>query len=99
MKIMNCPLNGPRNISEFICGREVKEMPDPSTCSNETWAAHLFMEDNIAGEVCEWWMHTPTSFWFIARRNSVTGEIVKTYTVEDFYGAASTDAGVDKVAA
>ena len=98
MKIMTCPLNGPRNISEFICGREVKEMPDPSTCSDETWAAHLFLEDNIAGEVVEWWMHAPTSYWFIARRNTVTEDIVKTYTVEEFFGAAK-EAGVERAAA
>lgn len=98
MKVMTCPLNGARNISEFICGREVKEMPDPASCSDETWAVHLFMEDNVAGEVVEWWMHTPTSYWFIARRNTITEEIIKTYTVEDFFGA-SADAGVEKVAA
>ncbi|MDH3660622.1 MAG: sarcosine oxidase subunit delta [Alphaproteobacteria bacterium] len=89
MKIMTCPLNGPRNISEFICGREVKEMPDPSTCSDETWAAHLFMEDNIAGEVVEWWMHVPTSYWFIARRNTVSEDIIQTYTVEEFFGTGA----------
>lgn len=98
MKIMTCPLNGPRNIAEFVCGREVKEMPDPATCSDETWAAHLFLEDNIAGEVTEWWMHVPTSYWFIVRRNTITEEILQTYTVDEFFGA-STDAGAGKVAA
>ena len=98
MKIMTCPLNGRRNIAEFICGREVKEMPDPSTCSDETWAAHLFLEDNVAGEVVEWWMHAPTSYWFIARRNTVTEEIIKTYTVEEFFGGPA-DETVDKEAA
>ncbi len=29
MKLMHCPLNGPRNISEFVCGGEVREEPDP----------------------------------------------------------------------
>ncbi|MGI9418803.1 MAG: hypothetical protein ACR2RA_13290 [Geminicoccaceae bacterium] len=43
-------------------------------------------------------MHAPTSYWFIARRNTVTEEIVETYTVEDFFGT-SADAGVDKAAA
>ena len=31
MKIINCPLNGPRNISEFTYGGEFKPMPDPVT--------------------------------------------------------------------
>lgn len=98
MKIMTCPLNGPRNISEFICGREVKEMPDPSACSDQAWAAHLFLEDNIAGEVVEWWMHVPTSYWFIVRRNTITEEIIETYTVGEFFGEPQETA-VDKEAA
>ena len=99
MKIMNCPLNGPRNISEFVCGREVKETPDPATCSDEAWAAHLFLENNVAGEVVEWWLHAPTSYWFIVRRNTITEEIIQTYSVDEFFGAAPAGAGVDKEAA
>ena len=30
MKILNCPLNGPRNISEFVCCGELKEMTAPA---------------------------------------------------------------------
>ena len=37
MKIMNCPLNGPRNISEFVWGGEVKPMPDPATIPAREW--------------------------------------------------------------
>ena len=99
MKIMNCPLNGPRNISEFIRGREVKEAPDPAMCSDQAWAAYLFLEDNVAGEVCEWWMHIPTSYWFIARRNTVTEEILETYSVEAFFGRDERSAAIDKEAA
>ena len=98
MKIMTCPLNGPRNISEFVCGREVREMPDPLSCSDEAWAAHLFLEDNAAGDVIEWWMHGPTSYWFIARRNTVTDEIIQTYSVEEFFGTP-TSIDADKEAA
>ena len=38
MKIMNCPLNGPRNIAEFVCGGEVRETPDPDRCTDAEWA-------------------------------------------------------------
>ncbi|MGE8459395.1 MAG: sarcosine oxidase subunit delta, partial [Pseudomonas alloputida] len=38
MKVMNCPLNGPRNISEFTYGGEFKQMPDPQTCTDAEWA-------------------------------------------------------------
>ena len=83
MKIMNCPLNGPRNIAEFVCGGEVRDMPDQDACSDAEWARHVFMADNPAGEVTEWWLHLPTSFCFIARRDTVTDEILETMTVQD----------------
>ena len=31
MKIIRCPLNGPRPLLEFVCGGEVRAMPDPQT--------------------------------------------------------------------
>ena len=49
MKIMHCPLNGPRNISEFVYGGEVVEMPDPATASDAEWADHVFLEANRRG--------------------------------------------------
>jgi sarcosine oxidase, subunit delta len=85
MKIMSCPLNGPRNISEFVWGGEVKIMPDPTACSDRDWADYVFMENNKAGFVREWWCHVPTSFWFIAERNTVTDEIIRTYPAGDLF--------------
>lgn len=79
MKIMPCPLNGPRNISEFICFGEVAEMPEPNETGNDDWAAFIWMSNNTAGVVREWWCHTATNYWFIAERNTVTDEILKTY--------------------
>lgn len=90
MKIMNCPLNGPRNITEFICGGEVREMPDPTTSSDGAWVDYLFMENNKAGVIYEWWCHVPTTYWFVARRDTRTEEIIETLTVADFSGAAAT---------
>ena len=79
MKIMTCPLNGPRNISEFAWGGEVKQMPDPLSCSDDEWAEYVFLENNTAGVVREWWCHLPTSYWFIAERNTLSDEIIRTY--------------------
>ena len=62
MRIMNCPLNGPRNISEFVCFGEVREVPDPVAASDREWTAYLFLENNSAGIVDEWWLHAPTAF-------------------------------------
>jgi sarcosine oxidase subunit delta len=85
MKLMNCPLNGPRNISEFVWGGDVKAMPDPAACSDKEWTDYLFIEENAAGVVHEWWLHAPTNYWFIARRNTVTDEILDTMTVDRFF--------------
>ena len=42
MKLMTCPINGPRSISEFAYGGEMREMPDPAAVSDEAWADYVF---------------------------------------------------------
>ena len=85
MKILDCPLNGPRNISEFICGGEVRAMPDPASGSDAAWIDYLFMENNTAGVVYEWWCHVPTTYWFVARRDTSTEDILQTMTIDEFH--------------
>jgi len=85
MKLMSCPLNGLRNISEFICGGEVETMPDPISGNDHDWAKYLFMENNTKGLVREWWMHVPTSYWFIVERNTETEEIITTYPASKLF--------------
>ena len=79
-------MNGVRNISEFVCGGEVVDMPDPQTCSDREWADYLFMEKNTKGMVREWWMHSASSYWFIAERNTETNEILTTYPAAQLFG-------------
>ena len=81
MKLMTCPLNGPRNISEFICHGEVHTSPDPDICTDAEWSDYIWTANNTAGVVREWWCHTPTNYWFLAERNTVTDEILRTYPV------------------
>lgn len=85
MKVMNCPLNGPRNIAEFVCGGEVCDMPDPVHGSEREWAEYLFMEDNPKGFIREWWLHTPSAYWFIAERDTASEEILRTYPAEEVF--------------
>ncbi|UCH74893.1 MAG: sarcosine oxidase subunit delta [Rhodospirillales bacterium] len=85
MKILTCPLNGPRNIAEFSYGGEVTAMPDPNGCSDAEWADHLMMADNTAGIVREWWCHIASAYWFIAERNTVTDEIIRTYPASEVF--------------
>jgi sarcosine oxidase subunit delta len=79
MKLMPCPLNGLRNIAEFAYGGEVVDEPDPERCSDREWADYVFLADNAAGVVREWWYHVPSATWFIAERDTVSDEIVRTY--------------------
>jgi len=82
MMILNCPLNGPRNISEFAYGGEVREMPAVDASVHE-WAAYVFIDRNTRGLVREWWLHLPTSYWFIAERDTATNEVVRTYAADE----------------
>jgi sarcosine oxidase subunit delta len=85
MKIMPCPLNGPRNISEFACAGEVVIAPDANRCTDEEWADYVFMQTNNAGVVREWWIHVPSAYWFIAERDTRTDEIIRTYEASEVF--------------
>lgn len=87
MKILPCPLNGPRNVSEFVCFGEVAEPVDPNALDDAAWAEHVWSANNTAGVVREWWCHVPTSFWFIAERDTRTDEIVRTYPASEVFKA------------
>lgn len=82
MKILSCPLNGPRNISEFACLGEVKTAP-ATDADTTVWADYTFLEFNTAGPVREWWIHIATNFIFIVDRDTVTDEVLATYRVDD----------------
>ena len=79
MKIMRCPINGPRAISEFAYGGELREMPDPATVSDADWADYVFNRNGVAGLKKEWWCHTPSGVWFIAERDTTTDTILRTW--------------------
>jgi sarcosine oxidase, subunit delta len=82
MKILNCPLNGPRNISEFACLGEVKTAPAPDAGAAE-WADFVFFEQNPAGRTREWWIHLATNYLFIVDRDTRSDQILATYSLDD----------------
>lgn len=84
MKLMPCPLNGLRNISEFAYGGDVID-PPALAADDKAWADYIFYRDNAAGVVREWWCHLATSYWFIAERDTRTEEIIRTYPPGDIY--------------
>ena len=85
MKILTCPLNGPRNISEFTYGGELHAMPNPVNSNPREWAEYVFFHDNQAGVVTEWWCHTATSYWFLAQRNTISDQVLRTFPTSEVF--------------
>jgi sarcosine oxidase subunit delta len=85
LKLLTCPLNGSRNIAEFTYGGEYHATPDHISTSSRDWAEHVFFHDNAAGMVTEWWCHTASSFWFLAERNTITDEVIRTFKADEIY--------------
>jgi sarcosine oxidase subunit delta len=79
MKIMTCPVNGPRAISEFAYGGELREMPDPATTRDDDWARYVFNRSGIAAVKREWWCHTASGVWFVAERDTATDTVLRSY--------------------
>lgn len=98
MKLMRCPLNGWRGVDEFSYGGELCEMPNPDTCDDRAWSAYVFMRENRRGPVAEWWYHIPSAFWFVALRNTATGEVMNTFTVEQWRERAQAVTSIPQAA-
>lgn len=79
MKLLTCPVNGPRNIDEFQSFGPVRAALDPDSAGDSDWAGHLFRAENRQKVVLEWWRHVPSNQFFMAERNLVTDEIVRTF--------------------
>ena len=83
MKLLTCPMNGPRNIDEFQYLGPERPMPDPDTASDADWADYLFKAENRRGAMLEWWRHTPSNYVFLAERDSGTGAVLHTFDPAD----------------
>ncbi len=81
---MPCPIHGERNIAEFFCKGPVLSMPNATRGTRQQWARYLFLAENKAGIVDEWWLHSPSSLWFVARRDTTSDEILQTWTIEAY---------------
>ena len=79
MKLLSCPVNGTRGISEFAYGGEFRSMPDPAAATDVIWADYVFNRDSIPGIKREWWCHTASGVWFIAERDTLTDTVLRTY--------------------
>jgi sarcosine oxidase subunit delta len=79
MKLLTCPVNGPRPVSEFFYWGEVRDMPDPATAPDAAWADYVFHRNGAPGVKREWWYHLASGVWFIAERDTVRDEVLRTY--------------------
>ena len=79
MKIITCPINGPRPLQEFHFGGEVRTMPDATAATDAEWANYVFNRSGEPGVKREWWYHVPSGTWFIAERDNRTDEFLRTY--------------------
>jgi sarcosine oxidase subunit delta len=79
MKIMTCPVNGPRAVTEFVYWGEAREMPDPDRVSDDAWADYVFNRNGAPGVKKEWWCHAPSNTWFIAERDTERDVVLRTY--------------------
>jgi sarcosine oxidase subunit delta len=54
-------------------------MPDPNGSSDKEWADYVFHRSGEPGVKQEWWYHLASGTWFIAERDTLKDEIVRTY--------------------
>lgn len=79
MKLLRCPMNGLRPIQEFAYGGELRIMPDPAMATDEEWADYVFNRTGEPGIRREWWYHIASGTWFIAERDTLKDEVLRTY--------------------
>jgi sarcosine oxidase subunit delta len=82
MKLLTCPINGPRPLQEFSFGGEVRPMPDPNSATDGQWADYVFNRQGEPGVRREWWYHPASGTWFIAERDNLKDEFIRTYLPE-----------------
>jgi sarcosine oxidase, subunit delta len=88
MKLIPCPLNGPRPALEFAYGGELRPMPDAQHCSDAEWTAWLFNRNGVPGVKREWWFHIASGYWFIAERDTLRDEFLRCYPVGELDAGA-----------
>jgi sarcosine oxidase subunit delta len=79
MKLVPCPLNGPRPMEEFVYGGEVRTAPEPDAADDASWARHVYHRQGVPATRQEWWYHQPSGYWFIALRDTASGEFLDAF--------------------
>ena len=72
MKLIHCPLNGPRNISGVRPGPRGQGHAGPGRRQRRRMGRLRLPRGEPQGRGREWWCHAPTNYWFIGERDTVT---------------------------
>jgi len=83
MKLVPCPLNGPRPMEEFVYGGELRAAADPAGADDAAWGRHVFNRQGVPATRREWWYHAPSGYWFVAVRDTATGEFIETFDARE----------------
>lgn len=85
--IINHPLLGPRDASEFVNLGDASLMDRPNRKSEtaaHAFYAYQYLRDNPAGELRELWFHEQGDrSWLVVTRNTLTHEITKVEMARD----------------
>jgi len=77
--LLPCPQCGPRDVYEFRWGGPRARRPAPDS-PRDTWVAYLYLRENPAGRLQEWWYHRMgCRRWFLAVRDTRTNEVAQTF--------------------
>ena len=96
MKIIPCPQNGPRPVSEFTFSGAVEEDKQDTRHATQNWAEEVFFKENGTGVVKELWRHNPSAFWLYVERCRVTDRIVNAWPAianDKLTGGVQSDRG------
>ena len=84
--LINHPLLGPRDASEFVYMGDAAliDRPNPDTATQDEWHAYAYLRDNPAGAHRELWFHEGGDrSWLVVTRDTVTHEITSVALARD----------------
>jgi heterotetrameric sarcosine oxidase delta subunit len=89
--LIACPYCGPRENGEFSYLGDARPRRPAADAGEDAFFDYVYLRDNIAGEMDEWWYHGGgCRAWLRIRRNTVTHEIK---SVEAAPGAGARTTG------
>jgi heterotetrameric sarcosine oxidase delta subunit len=76
--VLDCPNCGPREVTDFGFGGEVRSRPRSRPTPREL-GAYNYLRRNVAGVQREWWYHrSGCRAWFVAERDTTTNRVLST---------------------